>query len=206
MGILQQQQFFAFLYAIVTGILLGTLYDCFRIVRVFFGVSRYTQGVHQLDSVSLPLIGTVSSPDRSEGSRFRRLLVLSVGDVMFFLIAGCVFCIFLYSAASGCFRWFYVFGAGVGFLLYYSTVGRLVMLFSEMLVLFLRVFFRYVFWLSCVPFRIGGFIVLWVFRQTVSRIWMPIYSEYKHQMRIRYTRRVRAQLKRAICFDEADLI
>ncbi len=206
MGIEQHQQLTAFLYAILTGVFCGTLYDCFRVLRVFIGVSCYTQRKRRLDQLSLPLIGTVRSPRTSDNQRGGRLLVLAIGDVLFFFLAGCAFCVFLYHAASGCFRWFYLFGAGAGFSVYYITVGNLVMLSSEMLAFLLRVCLRYLWWTLCVPFRIARVIITRVFQLLLCRVWTPLYTVYKRKARIRYTRRVRAHLINEIRFTTADLL
>ncbi len=205
MGIEQEQQLYAFLYAVLTGCLLGCLYDCIRILRVFFGVSSFTKEDGRLKTLSLPFIGSVYPVDRREERRRYRLFWLAVGDMCFAILAGCAFCVFLYHFASGCFRWFYLLGCSVGFFAYYFSLGRLVVLSSEMLAFLLRVFLRYLGWLLCLPFRAVRSLTVWVCRLFIRRILLPILISIKHRARMRYTRRLRTQLKFLVCFSEIEL-
>jgi hypothetical protein len=117
-----------------------------------------------------------------------------VGDVLFGVLAGCIFSVFLYYAASGCFRWFYLLAWGIGFLVYYFTVGRLTMLSSEVIVYLLRVCVGYVFYLAALPIRLLARMARWIGRRMYQRVILPL-AERIYVRRCRaYTKRIQADL------------
>ncbi len=91
-------------YAIFCGIMLGILYDGFRVFRTVLGLRRD-------EPLHFPSVGYV-------------LLVLL--DCLYFLIAGAVFSVFLYHRDNGVLRWYSVVGTGMGAAAYLLTVGRAV--------------------------------------------------------------------------------
>lgn len=204
MGISPDRQFAAFLYAVLTGVICGFLYDCIRISRVLIGISRYTRVGKRLYERRLPLIGTVQPVSVSDQHRLVRLILLSVGDLAFAGAAGAAFSVFLYHAASGLFRWFYLLGSGIGFFLYYQTVGRLVMLSSEALVFCLKAVFRYLCWLLFSPFRALWWLLCRFFAYIRARVCSPIARRFRHHRRVRFTRHMRQRLADAIRITLAD--
>ena len=61
-------------------------------------------------------------------------IVMFFEDILFFIIAGCVIALLLYYTNDGQFRGMAIFGVACGFVLYYFTVGRLVISVSRTLV------------------------------------------------------------------------
>lgn len=205
MGISVERQFAALLYAVYTGAFFGVLYDLVRIIRVLSGVSEYTAAGKRLYACALPLIGLVRSTASSSNYRFGRWIALFVSDLIFGTAAGCVFSVFLYYAASGCFRWFYLLGCGLGFCFYYLTIGRLVMLSSEVIVFALKTVLRYLVWLLCVPVRFLRWLLYRGGTGAYTYICAPI-CEYFRRLHLRmYTRRVRRQLSTVIRISFSDL-
>lgn len=198
MGVSAQRQFAAFLYAILTGIIGGLLYDSVRILRALLGIARYTRAGKRLYDCRLPLIGAVQSAAGFEKHHGVRLALLAVGDLCFAGFAGLAFSVFLYHAASGCFRWFYLLGSGIGFWIYYQTVGRLVMFSSEVLVFCIKAAVRYLFWFLFAPFRL----LWWLLCRLGSLVRVHMYAPFAAAIRLRsrrrYTRHVRQGLAAAI--------
>ncbi len=202
MGIPLSVQLSAFVYSILTGALLGVLYDCFRVLRVLTGVSAYTNSTRKVYAYSLPLIGRIRRQRLSDKRRALRLVCLTVGDVLFAFLAGCVFSVFLYHAASGSFRWFYIFGCAVGFFLYYFTLGKIVMLSSETAAFLLIATFRYAMFFFLLPFRLLGRLASRLSQSFCRRVLRPLSAVLYRRRRLRYTRRVRASLAEQIRFTE----
>ncbi len=194
MGIPLTRQFSALLLSLACGGLCGALYDLFRISRVLLGVSEYTSTARKLYAAPLPLIGSVYHPRRTPARDRIGIGVIALGDVLYGILCGCVFSVFLYVAASGCFRWFYLAGAGIGILIYYFTIGRLVVLSSDVIVYVLRLCAAYIGYLLCLPVRAVLWTAKWMGRVVYRRILLPL----RHRSHIRrcrsYTEAVRCRL------------
>lgn len=90
-------------------------------------------------------------------------------DLMYMLTLTVGISVFSYAFNFGTWRLFMLIPMGVGFAVYYNTVGRLVMLFSETLIRWIRTVLHYVvvipicFVLRCL--KIAG---LWIIRHTIG--------------------------------------
>lgn len=98
-------------YAVGIGVLIGGIYDIFRIIRMVF---------------TLP--GIISDADIAVEHRSRLCvdLVVFLCDILFFLVAAVVSAIFIFYVNNGRIRGIALFGSLLGFTAYYNTVGRLV--------------------------------------------------------------------------------
>ena len=201
MGIPLTRQLAAIVYAILTGVLIGVIYDAVRILRVMLGVSTYTKTGKALYEKKLPLIGAVHRKTFFEGNRLLRLCLLFLGDVGFASLAACAFTVCLYHAASGTFRWFYLFALLVGFTVYYFTAGKVMMLCSEMLSFVIAIALRYTVYFVCVPFRLLGRSVCCIYQWMLRQLVRPVLTRIQYIRRIRYTRRVSAALPIAVRFE-----
>ncbi len=92
-------------YAILCGVMLGILYDGFRLFRIATGLRT----ARVLQRFRLPYIA------------------LCVLDMLFCVCAGAVFSVFLYHRDGGMLRWYTVLSAIGGFAAYMMTVGHPVM-------------------------------------------------------------------------------
>lgn len=191
MGISLTRQLYAIVYACLCGVSLGCLYDVFRLIRAFFGVSEYTRIGRDFYSLRLPLIGTVPRPASRKLYRAVRFWAIFASDVLFAFLAGCIFSTFLYVAASGCFRWFYLLSACVGFSVYYFTIGYLVITFSDLLICLVRICIRYIVYFLLLPLRFAYKLVC-VLTQCI-KLWaiIPIAKT----MYVRRCRRYTVQIK-----------
>ncbi len=177
------------LHSFFFGILLGILNDVNRIVRVFFGVSYSQKSFRSLYARDLPLIhrplvrreqGKVKKGALSVLIFFQDLLLLTVGGVGTVLLQ--------YQYNSGRFRFFCLPAMILGFVLYYFTVGRGVMLISEAIVFVLRATFLIL--ASCIlrPFvKIFRIFVKKIkkikkkFEILIAKITKKLYNKHKKQ-------------------------
>lgn len=100
------------------GVLLSLLWDCFRILHLATGTRRND-----------PL----------------RLVTLFLGDIFFALTASVTMILLTYYANYGRFRWFAFAAAGIGFVSWRVTAGRLLIACAERIILLIRAFFRFLF-------------------------------------------------------------
>lgn len=82
--------------ALLLGVFLGLIYDICRFVRAFL----------------LPID--------------KNLVICNIIDVLYLIFAGASYCVFIYSASSGRFRWFTAFGLLLGVLLYRLLPSRII--------------------------------------------------------------------------------
>lgn len=102
-------------YSVGIGVLIGGIYDIFRMIRMVF---------------TLP---GIISDERREGRHRSRLCVdfiVFLCDLLFFLAAAVVSAIFIFYVNNGRIRGIALFGSLLGFIAYYNSIGRLVSLIS----------------------------------------------------------------------------
>ena len=149
MGISQSAIGALYLYAILLGLILGAVYDCLRITRVFLGNHYSHRAARRLQEIKLPLLH--KAKPRGESSALG--LIVFFQDLLFCLFAGVALVLLLYGFNNGKFRLFVVICSCLGFLIYRGTFGKLVMLFSEVIAFSLETTFRYFFFFISFPFR-----------------------------------------------------
>ena len=137
----------------VLGVGLGVFYDLLRITRVFLGVQYSLRATKKLQAMHFPLLK--ERKKRTESPFLGTVIFFE--DLLFGLLCGVSMVLLLYGANNGNFRFPTVICAGAGFFLYRGTVGKLVMLFSEVIAFFIEIFIRYICYFISFPFRwIGG--------------------------------------------------
>ena len=123
------------LHSFLLGAFLGILNDVSRIVRVFFGVRYGGPSFRSLYARELPIIHRpLSVKERGKISDGALSVLIFFQDLFLFAFAavGCVLLHYEYN--SGRFRFFSLPAMVLGFLLYYFTVGKLIMALSERIV------------------------------------------------------------------------
>lgn len=149
------------LYAAGVGAILGMIYDVFRILR----------------------IATRPKENRLPKPAGKRCRLLPAGnclyaasvffeDILFSLIAGIVVSIFIFNINDGQIRWFALAGAGIGFFIYYQTVGRVVIAVADVI---LRILRRIVAALFTITVRPIGFL-LGCLGRTVIWLYMTVHA------------------------------
>lgn len=155
-----------YLYACLLGMALGLLYDGCRITRIFLGEHYSRRAVERLHALRLPLIGGY----RRHRARRSLCVVVFIEDFLFCLIAGVAFILLCYEAFDGRLRPMALVCMAGGFALYRRTLGRAVMLFSEVIAFGLECALRYCVWFLLFPFRWAGGRLLRLLRRTAGRM------------------------------------
>ena len=158
MGVSPIQLFRLLVASVFMGMVMGSFYDILRISRVMLGMSRYT------DVASAPIFCPHFYKPKRQKSRSQMMAIakntmLIVQDFLFCVTAGVVIALLLFSHNSGEFRGFVLVGVGVGFAIYYFTIGRLVIRASEYVVFAIKALFLYALYYLTFPFiALGRFI------------------------------------------------
>ena len=138
-----------YLYALLLGIFLGAVYDVLRLTRVFLGVHYSCKAAKRLQAIQLPLLKTKKRRKESRALGF----VIFIEDLLFCIFAGIALVLLFYEANSGKLRFPVLLCAGAGFLLYRGTLGRAVMLFSEVIAFIVETTVRYALFFLVFPIR-----------------------------------------------------
>ncbi len=112
-------------YSVILGLIFGIFYDIIRIIHILCGIASYS--------------GENVGMKRGKLAFF----VFFVLDIAYMLAVTAFYSLFVYWSYSGSFRMFMLIAAILGFVIYYNTAGRVVMFFSEAVVRFLKLVFRY---------------------------------------------------------------
>ena len=113
-------QLYEILVGVLIGAVLGLVYDFFRFIRSFFINERIV------------------------------LLFQNITDILFCTFAGAVYCVFIYHASNGRFRWFTLFAVIFGFVLYNIGPSKLICSLLQKIADIISALFRFVIF----PFRI----------------------------------------------------
>ncbi|MBR4288505.1 MAG: spore cortex biosynthesis protein YabQ [Clostridia bacterium] len=107
--------------------------------------------------------------------RFFRLAVphcsfaVAVEDFVFFLPVTIIFLMFTYAFSEGEIRWFSVGGMGMGFFLYFQTLGKLLLFFSNTILYLVKSLLCFMFRVTVIP--------LWnVFKKITKYLYTKIIS------------------------------
>ncbi len=117
-----QNQLLNIVYSVILGLIFGGIYDIIRVVQILCGIASYSDG-----RVEMRLGKNV------RGSRAAFVIFL-LTDLAFMLTVTVMYSFFAYWADNGRVRFYLMLAAAVGFYIYYNTLGRLVMLFSDLIV------------------------------------------------------------------------
>ena len=169
-----------FVWATVLGFALGGVYDVLRITRILCGfhyVKRFSGEEKQ--SVEAPVPPTW----QRRIFHIQQKLLIFVGDVLFGVVCGMALVLLLYYANDGQFRFLAVFGMACGFFVYYHTLGRLVMLFSEAIVFAVRRLVRWIVRLVLLPLRAFSRLLY----RMVGRRLALLVKRIRYRRSVRYT-------------------
>lgn len=164
-----------FLGGLLLGAAFGVVYDALRITRVLMGV-RYSRA--ETAALTLPMPNQNRLVRQHRVGRALRDIIVDLEDICFFLVAGSSMAIYLSAANHGRVRWFAFVGAAMGFIVYYFTVGRVVVRFSEAIASLLRFAVAWLWWLFCLPIGWLARGVCWLVRRIwcrLRRIWLWLY-------------------------------
>lgn len=188
MEICIEKQLINIVYSVILGLIFGGIYDIIRITQVLCRVVSYS--------------GAKGSGYCVMKKGKPAAVVFAVTDSLFMLSVCVIFSLFTYAADNGHFRMFMLVAALCGFVLYYNTLGRLVMLVSDAIARFLVKAFRTVIliplmWVLRLLGRAFGFVM----RKTIG----VVYRAAANDIMRRRAKRFLSQLGWDIAFPEIDL-
>lgn len=179
MEIFIQKQLINIVYSLIIGLIFGGLYDIIRIVHIFCGIASYSGERHKMKEGAVPFV------------------LFFLLDAVYMLTVTVLFSIFIYAFESGNYRWYLLAGVIFGMLLYFLTVGRLMMFFAESIVRFLRMIFRLIIAKPlCFIGRYVRMVLVWIGLHTVGRIVCGILRISGYI----YTEKMRRRIERDIRF------
>lgn len=150
------------LSAFLTGIALGIFYDLIRLIKMFFWVSY-------------------SAPRRLPSSVYKKIISFTVTfltDIIFWITAGVLSILLLYCI-DGVFRGMIYLGIAMGFLLYYVTVGRLILRLNEKLTAFMKKSFKKAVHIIFIPIHALCKVLISLYHLTIGKIIGKIIRKIK---------------------------
>lgn len=154
MLVYQQKEFLLFvLHSFLCGVLLGAVYDCFRLSRILLGITvRRHARAERLYKKSYPFIGEPSSrPAVSEGAAS---VLIFISDVLFSLIAIVSVLVVAFFRNDGRIRAECLLATAVGAAAYLISIGRLTMHLSPYVAFLLRLTLAYLRLAVMLPIRL----------------------------------------------------
>ena len=198
MDISQSALAWLYLYALLLGIGLGTFYDVFRITRVLLGVHYSRRAARRLQAIELPFL-----TPKKRNSESRALgVVVFFEDLAFCLFAGIALILLFYQANNGKFRFPVLLCTGAGFLLYRATLGRLVMLFSEVIAFLIETLARYLLFFILLPIRT----LFKALCNTAFKLGNAMVQKRRYRMRRGYTANQLDRVARDACGFVPDVV
>lgn len=126
--------------ALLFGVLLGALYDLFRMLSSALGVReespaeggrlrKWILWLRQYRCRALPrrkqaVGGDEDGRNKRSHHRLPARVVQAMLDILYFLLCGVLGAVFLYWQNSGILRWYLILGGAIGFFAYSRSLGR----------------------------------------------------------------------------------
>lgn len=169
------------------GMAMGVVLDVHRLIRVCFGVRYSEKTFEKLYAKPLPIIRRpLRQPRQSRVGQAILPILTFAQDVAWFVIAAVGTVVLNYWLNQGRFRPYTVLAVAVGFVAYYFTVGKLVMLLSEGIIFLIRAIGTVFFVLISRPIGIlvefFGKIAKKInkkVKNTIAKKRMRVYNKYK---------------------------
>ena len=179
------------IYSFLFGMSAGVFNDISRIIRAFLGVRYSKKSFERLYSLKLPFVGQIAQ-ERSAGAWKRRALSVLIffQDILLFVYLGCGVVVLNYYLNRGQFRLYTIAAAAVGFVLYYFTLGRIVMLLSEGIIFLIRAIFKMFFYIISRPFVL----IFSVLSGILQKILKKLRSAIEKRRSVRYNKEKRTEL------------
>ena len=181
------------LYSFLFGGAVGTLNDIHRLTRIFFGVRYSKKTFERLYTCRLPLVNrSVGELGTGRWQRVFLPVVIFLQDVILWVFAAVGVVILQYYFNYGQFRIYTVACVLLGFLAYYFTVGKLIMLLSEGVVCLLRMATTMILFLITRPFVLFGRLI----GNEIKKIWSKIRKALANRRKKVYNKRMKDRTMR----------
>ena len=175
--------FFSFLY----GICIGIVNDTNRIIRVFFGV-RYTK--INFDKLYAFLKIKNEEKSKTKTKNIYLNILIFIQDIFLCIFAAAGIILLNYYFNDGRFRLFTVVAMLFSAVLYYLSVGKLIMLISEPITLIIRTCVVFVVKIIFIPIRT---VCMWVYSM-INYTFLKTKKHIAKIINIRYNRREEQRL------------
>ncbi len=143
------------LYSLCFGAVLGAIYDTVRVQKVLWGESLRESKI-DYRNIELPIVKKKAYFSKSNKiSKTILNIYFAVWDVLFVTVCGLFVVLVAYAYNSGRVRAVIYLGLLIGFLIYYFTVGKIVMKLSCLIAFLLRSAFVYLYEIIAVPMRLA---------------------------------------------------
>lgn len=133
-----KSQLLAILYAVIFGLFLGVFYDFVRSARILIVGSYDFKNKSKFLNKKLSKLKTKETSVRSEK------IVIFITDILYFILISPFAAIFMYATSSGIVRWYLFLGFGIGIIIYFFTLRRLIKPVYEAIIILIRLAFEYV--------------------------------------------------------------
>lgn len=120
-----EKQLLIVLNSVILGLIFGAIYDIIRISHIICEIASY------------------SAENCGMRSGKAAFLIFAAGDFIYVVVVSVMLSFFTYWQNNGVVRAFILIPCIAGFAMYHGTIGNLVMYFSEAVVRFIRLIFRY---------------------------------------------------------------
>ena len=177
MEIFIEKQLLGVVYSLILGLIFGAVYDIIRLIHIVCKIASYSGGQKFSKKGVLPFFA------------------FFLFDFIYAVLVTLTFSVFVYWVNYGDFRWFYAAGAVLGFTVYYFTLGKAVMFFSERLVCLIRHVLYYIIGVPC-RFILGIIekVCLWIYKLTLERIADRMRERYSEFVNKRYAKHIMKDL------------
>jgi len=161
------------LKALVLGVLMGIVYDCFRVMRIS-RASEITVSGGFFDAIKpkKPLLKSKNGAKVAVKAANDALVFIE--DLLFFIVVGASEILFFLGENDGEIRIYCIVFTIFGFFLYIKTLGRIVIYFSAKIIFFVRCLLYWLIYIIIVPVRyiLAVFFKLWraIYAVTIGKI------------------------------------
>ena len=142
-------QLLTMLYSSILGLFIGLIYDVFKIVRKLINGEISNKTKNKLEKIKFPLINVQF---KGENLKIKEKTVYFIVDILFFVVVTPVMQIFIYTFSSGIVRWYIFLGVFIGFMIYYVSVSRIIIIMYEYIAFFIKVLLSYLIYFIKLPF------------------------------------------------------
>ena len=178
--LLAELLFFSFLF----GILLGAVNDVNRIIRVFWGQKYSKRDFASLYSFFKVDREALLRPNEDIKSSTLKNVLIFLQDILFMIISAFGIVMLNYEFNDGKFRLFGPFAVLCGFLLYFFTVGKLIMAVSEPIAIIFRILIGKFLKIIITPIRIASHLI----SKITGKILNLIKKELEKRENMRYNK------------------
>lgn len=198
-----------FIKSFLTGVVLGIFYDVIRTFKMFCGV-RYDDsvwGIKKFRSSEKKGEGNDDGGEeavivsKDEPSSVKKAVTFTVTffcDLFFWLVVGIVSIILIYDISEGVFRGMVYLGMAFGFLLYYFTIGKLVLFLMLKITDLIKMLLYKLIKILLFPLRALMRGIIFIYRLTIGKFIGKI------KVRVKLWLKTRREAKKACRESQAD--